>query len=124
MRQAAFLFSIIILTAVGSFVAGWYSHPELQNKESLPILGHAPEYTLINQLGHKVSSKSYNGKARVVTFLFPYCNGYCPLIAHNFVSLERVLKTAGIADRVQLIAFNVDPENTGPAQMKTFQMQY
>ncbi len=124
MRQAAFFFSIIILTAVGCFVAGWYSHPDLQNKESLPVLGHAPEYTLINQLGHKVSSTSFNGKVRVVTFLFPYCNGYCPLIAHNFVSLERVLKSSGIADRVQLIAFNVDPENAGPAQMKTFQMQY
>jgi protein SCO1/2 len=124
MRQAAFFFSIIILTAIGGFAAGWYSHPYMQNKELLPVLGHAPEYTLTNQLGHKVSSTSFYGKVRVVTFLFPYCNGYCPLIAHNLVSLERVLKTSGIADQVQLIAFDVDPENTGSAQMKTFQMQY
>lgn len=29
-----------------------------------------------------------------------------------------------MSDQVQLVAFNVDPVNTGPAQMKAFQKQY
>ena len=120
-----FLYSFLLITfGVGCFAAGWYLHPFVQGTKPLPVLGQVPDYKLTDQLGRRVSSTSFKGKVRVVTFLFPYCTSYCPLIAHNFVSLERVLKTSGIADRVQLVAFDVDPENTGPLQMRKFQEQY
>lgn len=124
MRKFILLLAILIVGGLVGFAAGWRLHPALQNKGKLPDMGGVPNYMLTDQLGRQVSSTAFDGKVRVVAFLFPYCTGYCPLIAHNFVSLERVLKAAGIADRVQLVAFNVDPANTGPAQMKTFQEQY
>jgi protein SCO1/2 len=115
---------IVILAAVGGFAAGWFLRPDTPREEPLPVLGRVPDYTMTDQLGRPVSSTSFHDKVRIVTFLFPYCRGYCPLIAHNLMTLERVLKTAGMADQVQLISFNVDPENTGPFQMKAFQQQY
>ncbi|HKK01333.1 MAG TPA: SCO family protein [Desulfuromonadales bacterium] len=124
MRKFILFLSILILGGLVGLVAGWRLHPSLQNKNALQDFGAAPDYTLTDQLGRQVSSTAFDGKVRIVAFLFPYCTGYCPLIAHNFVSLERVLKAAGLADRVQIIAFNVDPANTGPAQMRTFQEQY
>ncbi len=124
MRKGIIYLFIIILFGAGGFVLGRFFYGQAPQKESLPVLGRAPDYTLINQLGQPVSSRSFHGKVQIVSFLFAYCRGYCPLIAHNFIMLEQVLKTAGIADQVQLIAFNVDPENTGPAQMKAFQKQY
>ena len=122
-RVCLYILTLIIIGA-GGFAAGWFFNSNTQNTAALPVLGHVPDFTLTNQLGRQVSSKSFNGKVSVVTFLFPYCRGYCPLIAHNFVSLEQLLKASRIADKVQLISFNVDPESTGPAQMKTFQQQY
>ena len=119
-----FLVLTLILVGLGCFAAGWRLRPDFQSKERLPILGTVPNYTLTDQLGQRVSSTSFAGKVRVVTFLFPYCTGYCPLIAHNFGSLARELKTAGIYDHVQLVAFDVDPGNTGPEQLRTFQKQY
>ena len=118
-----YLFTLIVIGTVG-VLAGWFLHSSTPRQEVLPVLGRVPDYTLTNQLGHQVSSKTFHGKVRVVAFLFPYCRGYCPLIAHNFVSFARVLKASQNADDVQLIAFNVDPENTGTAQMKKFQQQY
>ncbi len=114
------------LLLVGGFSAGWLLHstPARLKPDPLPVLGQVPDYTLTNQLGQAVSSASFRGKVRVVTFLFTYCRGYCPLIAHNFMTLERLLKISGMDDQVQLVAFNVDPANTGPAQMKAFQRQY
>jgi cytochrome oxidase Cu insertion factor (SCO1/SenC/PrrC family) len=97
---------------------------EPPRKVALPVMGRVPEYTLTNQLGRDVSSSSFDGKVRVVSFLFTYCRGYCPLIAHNFMSIERLLRISGLDDQVQLITFNVDPENTGPAEMSAFQKQY
>lgn len=124
MRRGIIYLFIVILSGAGGFFLGRFFSDHSRQKELLPVLGQAPNYTLINQLGSPVSSTSFRGKVQIVTFLFTYCRGYCPLIAHNFIALEQVLKAAGIADRVQLVAFNVDPENTHPTQMKMFQQQY
>ena len=124
MRRASLFTSLLLVIGAVGFLAGWYLHSGSKNKNSLPVLGKVPHYILTNQLGQRVSSTSFEGKVRVVTFLFPYCQGYCPLIAHNFVSLEQQLKAAKMAGKVQLIAFNVDPDSTGPTEMKAFQKQY
>jgi protein SCO1 len=119
-------FFIFILIFAGGFAAGWLFHPHPPSREPapLPVLGQVPDYTLTNQLGQAVSSASFRGRVQAVTFLFTYCRGYCPLIAHNFMTLERLLKVSGKADKVQLVAFNVDPQNTGPSEMRAFQEQY
>jgi protein SCO1/2 len=125
MSKPALRFFLLLLVAAGALAAGWLLHPGASSRSTtLPVLGRVPDYTLTDQLGQQVSSTSFYGKVRVVTFLFPYCRGYCPLIAHNLVSLERALRASGHADQVQLVAFNVDPENTGPTQMRRFQEQY
>ncbi len=124
MRKAVVYLLIAAISGAGGFGIGWLYFGNRSHLETLAVLGKAPAFTLINQLGQPVSSTSFNGRVQIVTFLFPYCRGYCPLIAHNFMTLERALRTAGIADRAQLVAFNVDPANTGPAQLRAFQQQY
>ena len=117
------LFLPILLAAAG-FTAGWLLTSRCPGETPLPVMGQVPDYTLTDQLGRQVSSTAFLGKVRMVTFLFTYCRGYCPLIAHNLMTLERVLRAAGLADQVQLVAFNVDPGETGPAEMRAFQEQY
>ena len=91
----------------------------------LPDLGAAPAYRdFHNQLGQPVTSRQFTGKVQVVTFLFPYCTSACPLIALHLVALEHALHLAHLARRVQLVAFNVDPVHTGPAQAAAFQREY
>ncbi len=124
MRKSTMFFFALFFIAAAGFTAGWLLRPHVPQGNPLPVQGLVPDYTLTNQLGQAVSSSSFHGKVQVVSFLFTYCRGYCPLIAHNFMTLERVLKASGKADQVQLVTFNVDPEHTGPAQMKAFQQQY
>ncbi|HKK27175.1 MAG TPA: SCO family protein [Gemmatimonadota bacterium] len=87
-------------------------------------LGPAPSWELTDQRGRTVRSSDFEGKVQVVTFLFPYCRTYCPLIAAHLRGLEGSLRAAGLADRVQFVAFNVDPDHTGPDQMRSFLRQY
>lgn len=90
-----------------------------------PILGQAPSYKgLTNQLGQSVDSSRFEGRVQVVTFLFPYCTTYCPLIAAHLVGLEHLLEDANLASRVQIVAFDVDPQGTGPEQMRAFLKEY
>jgi cytochrome oxidase Cu insertion factor (SCO1/SenC/PrrC family) len=87
--------------------------------------GTAPTWTLTDQNGKTVSSSQLLGKVQVVTYLFPYCTSYCPAVTHVLASLEADLKGAGLAgNRVQMVAFNVDPEDTGPADMRAFLKEY
>ncbi|MGH8128348.1 MAG: SCO family protein [Gammaproteobacteria bacterium] len=125
MSKRIVLYFALAVFALGLGFGGgyWYSH-SLGGHSRLPVLGTAPDYTLTNQLGHTVQSKTFAGKVQVVTFLFPYCTDYCPLIAAHLVSLEQALKTAQLADKVQLVAFNVDPAHTGPKIMAAFMRQY
>lgn len=116
--------SVVIALALGFGGGYWYAHGRGGSASSMPVLGTAPEYTLTNQLGAKVDSKSFAGKVQVVSFLFPYCTDYCPLIAAHLVSLERALRAGGLQDRVQFVAFDVDPAHTGPAVLSAFMRQY
>ncbi len=87
--------------------------------------GNAPAWTLTDQNGKTVHSTDFAGKVQVVAYLFPYCTTFCPAETAVLSALEADLKDAGLAGkRVQLVAFNVDPENTGPQQMRTFLKQY
>jgi protein SCO1/2 len=88
-------------------------------------LGTAPAWTLTDQNGQTVSSTAFQDKVMVVTYLFPYCTTFCPAVTHVLTELQADLKTAHLnGKRVQIVAFNVDPENTGPAQMRAFLQQY
>ncbi len=90
-----------------------------------PVLAKAPSYQgLTNQLGQTVDSSRFKGKIQVVTFLFPYCTTYCPLIAAHLVGLEQLLADSGLQSKVQIVAFDVDPEGTGPKQMRGFMKEY
>lgn len=109
--------------ALGGYVLGRVQGG--RRRAALPVLGQAPTYALTNQLGQRVHSSQFEGKVRVVTFMFPYCTTLCPLIAAhvtNFLRME-VMPTE-LADKVQVVSFNVDPQHSGTAQMRAFLKQY
>jgi protein SCO1/2 len=116
---------VLILTCVGGLgYAAWQGKPGnyVAAKEQY---GNAPSWTLTDQNGKTVSSSDFAGKVQVVTYLFPYCTTDCPAETHVLSALEADLKDAGLAGkRVQLVAFNVDSENTGPAEMRAFMQEY
>jgi len=117
--------ALVLLLAGG--VAGWLIAQETRAPAPKvpPVLGPAPEFRgLTNQLGESVDSSRLKGKVQVVTFLFPYCTTYCPLIAAHLAGLESTLALAGLQDRVEIVAYNVDPAGAGPAQMRSFLKEY
>ena len=106
------------------FAAGLFLARVRSEAPRLPDFGPAPHYTLTNQLGETVSSARFAGKVQVVTFLFPYCTTYCPLIAAHLIGLGHLLQQSAMRDRVEIVAFNVAPGEVGPKQMREFLAQY
>lgn len=115
----------VAVLAVGLF-GFWLGQARMTERQAaLPVLTTAPDYTLTNQLGDHVSSQAFRGKIQLVTFLFPYCTTMCPLIAAHLTNFENgTLRPAGLADKVVIVAFDIDPRNTGPREMRAFLAQY
>ena len=116
---------LVLLLAGGA--AGWLiaQRPDTRAARALPVLGKAPEFRgLTNQLGESVDSTRFDGKVQVVTFLFPYCTTYCPLITAHLAGLANTLELARLQDKVEIVAYNVDPAGAGPAQMRSFLKEY
>ena len=116
---------VLILSCVGGLGYAAYQARPGNYVAAKEQYGNAPAWTLTDQNGKTVSSTDFAGKVQVVAYLFPYCTTFCPALTHVLSSLEADLKDAGLAGkRVQLVAFNVDPANTGPAQMRGFLSEY
>jgi protein SCO1/2 len=122
------LWLLVLATAIPFVGVGGYllgRRDGAASRAALPVITNAPVYQLTNQLGQSVASRDFHGKVQLVTFLFPYCTTLCPLIAAHLAALEAMdLRPAGLADKVQIVSFNVDPEGTGPKQMREFLSQY
>lgn len=122
---AVALLACIVLAGVAGWSLGRSSSIPGAHHPADAMLGKAPSYhDLVDQLGQHVDSRQFKGKVQLVTFLFPYCTTYCPLIAAHLVGFEHVLRQSGLQDKVQLVAFDVDPSGTGPKQMRAFMKEY
>ena len=131
MLKRLFVFAVATVCFVLAGLIGWlvgvefYGGHASRQSHSAPVLGQAPQYSgLTDQTGHTVDSSQFKGKVQVVTFLFPYCTTYCPLIAAHLVGFEHLLKDSGLQSKVAVVAFNVDPAGTGPKQMRAFLKEY
>lgn len=124
-RRILWGLALAALVPAAGFVGFFYGQQRSLEPAGFPVIGVAPRYTLTNQLGQTISSSAFRGKVRIVTFLFPYCTQMCPLIAAHLTNFENLgARPAGIADQVALVAFNLDPENAGPTEMRAFLSQY
>lgn len=124
-RSAGWLLLALGMMAIGVGMGWVLGRTRAPARSSLPILGAAPVFRgFTNQLGQKVDSNQFYGQIQVVTFLFPYCTSYCPLITNHLLGLETLLQEAGWQNQVQIVAFDVDPWHTGPAQMRAFLQEY
>lgn len=122
--RALVVAAAIVAAAAGGWIGGAHFARGPAQTAALPVLGQAPDYTLTDQRGRQVSARQLRGKVQIVSFLFPYCEEYCPLIAAHLAQFRSVLEGAGLADRVQLIAFNVAAGDAGLEDMRAFMRQY
>ncbi len=124
-RIAAFGAVAVVVAAAAGAAGWWLGRSAAPQRAALPVMFDAPHYQqLINQNGVRVSSDAFRGKVQVVTFLFPYCNTYCPVVATHLVGFANMLAGTPLAGRVEVVAFDVDPGGTGPRQMRAFLHEY
>jgi protein SCO1/2 len=78
----------------------------------------APDFTLENQDGERISMRDFRGRPVVVTFLYTSCEDTCPLQAQ---SIRGALDQLG--EDVPALAIAVDPPNDTPERARAFLLE-
>jgi protein SCO1/2 len=88
---------------------------------TLPVVGPAPEFSLVDQRGRPFSSAELAGKVVVTNFVFTTCTDICPLLTGTMAQVQERLKQAGLFERkAVLVSISVDPEQDTPGALAAY----
>lgn len=110
----------MLLAACGSSAPGAPSP-----NEGLVLNQPTPQtVALVNQQGHAVTLAGLRGKVVVLAPFLSLCQDECPLITGAFITLQRDLRAAGLADRVVFVEATVDPGRDSVARLAAYQKEF
>jgi protein SCO1/2 len=75
----------------------------------LAKIGPAPEFTLTNTDGGRLSLGDLRGKVVAVTFIYATCTDACPLLTAKMAGMQKRLGR-DFGSRVRFVSITVDPE--------------
>ncbi|MGH9205549.1 MAG: SCO family protein, partial [Acidimicrobiales bacterium] len=83
-----------------------------------------PAVPLTNQSNQPVSLASFQGKVVVMAPFLSLCQEECPLITGTFISMQRAVKAAGLANKVAFVEVSVDPGRDTPDRLAAYSQQF
>ncbi len=100
----------------GPFVAGV---PQTGKVIALDIGSKLPQTQLVDQRGRMVDLAAFHGVS-LTSFIFTRCRDECPLIAANFVAMQKQLDTS----RFHLFLITIDPMYDSPFVMARYARRF
>ena len=87
----------------------------------------APDFSLTNQDGKRISLKDFRGKALAITFIYSRCPlpEYCIKMSTNFSdTTNQIAQDAEMKDKLRLLSISFDPENDTPEKLRSYGIGY
>jgi protein SCO1/2 len=111
------LLALALLLA--ALIAGPSHGHDARHDERLPVVGMAPDFTLISQDDKPVSLRDFRGKAVAIAFIFTSCMDVCPMLTSNMALVRDKLGSL-FGSRIVFISITVDPERDTPQVLKQY----
>ncbi len=112
--MAAGVAGVLVVIVLGAILTDSHSTARdstLASNEYLdpgtPLKRPAPNFTLTDQFGHRVSLSSFRGKVVILSFNDSECTTVCPLTTTAMLDAQRSLGAAG--SKVQLLGVDANP---------------
>ena len=117
------VFAILVVTIIvssrdGSGSGSHGSAVSLNVDPGTPVFGRAPNFTLTDQFGAKVSMASYRGRVVILAFNDSECTTICPLTTTAMVDARRMLGPA--ASDVALLGIDANPNATAIKDVREY----
>ena len=103
-------------SSTGSASGTLANNPDLDPGTALS--GRAPDFTLTDQFGKRMSLRSFRGKVVILAFNDSECTTICPLTTAAMVDAQAMLGSAG--SRVQLLGVDANPSATSIADVRAY----
>ncbi|MGC9197309.1 MAG: SCO family protein [Acidobacteriaceae bacterium] len=93
-----------------------------------PAKGDAvPDFSLLNQSGHKIGLRQFRGKVVLLTFIYTRCPlpDYCPRLMSNFAAIDKSLKSdPALYQKTHLLSISFDPAYDTPGVLRRYGEAY
>lgn len=109
---------LLILLGVGFFLYKYDPFNYQDNYHGVVYNKEAPNFTLTNQDGNKVTLSQFKDKVILIFFGYTHCPDICPL---TLSVLKDVMRELGnLKDKVQFLFITVDPERDTVEKLKAY----
>jgi len=88
-----------------------------------PVLGDAPNFTLVTHQDQPVSLDSFADQALVVDFIFTRCPDVCPMLSERLIQLQGDVPD-GPTLPVRFLSISVDPEFDSPEVLASYASKF
>jgi protein SCO1/2 len=83
------------------------------------VIGHVPDFTLVDADGHPFGSADLRGQVYIASFFFTSCRSICPAIMKGMARLQDGFEQRGIKG-IRLVSISVDPEHDTPDALRAY----
>lgn len=105
----------LIASAILVLVFAAYLIYPMFKSDRLPVVMASPDFTMPDYQGQSVSQSDYDGKVRLMSFIFTRCPDICPATTIHMVDLQEELKARSLyGDKVAFVSATFDPDNDTP----------
>ncbi len=115
------------LENIGIVAAADPNLPPPANEDAALVGKAAPDLSLTNQDGKRISMKDFRGRALAITFIYARCPlpDYCIRMSTNFSeAAAQINGDPELKNKASLLSVSFDPENDTPSKLKAYGLGY
>ncbi len=97
------------------------------NDNFAQVGNEAPDFSLTNQDGKRISLKDFRGKALAITFIYAKCPlpDYCIKMSTHFSdAATQIADDPELKDKIRLLSISFDPANDTPDKLRSYGIGY
>jgi cytochrome oxidase Cu insertion factor (SCO1/SenC/PrrC family) len=83
-----------------------------------------PQVPLLDTSSRPTSLAAFRGKVVVLAPFLSLCQDECPLITGAFLTMQRSVAAAGLADKVEFVEVTLDPGRDTPARLAAYSAEF
>ncbi|MBA1145132.1 SCO family protein [Mesorhizobium neociceri] len=114
---------LLALVAEPTHTSAHEASAHVGDSERLPMMGAAPDFTLITQDHKPVSLHDFRGKVVAVAFIYTYCTDVCPMLTAHMASVQEKLGST-FGSKIDFVSITVDPERDTPDVLKEYAQNF
>lgn len=110
----------VVVLSLAGLITLWVT----LRQPALPVFGHVPDFSLVDQDGQPFTDEDLAGRIHLIGFIYTSCPDICPAITAQMRALQVELARTGLTDRVHLVSITVDPEYDTPEQLAAYARRF